>query len=170
MNAASETPARRMPRWARITLIVSLAANLAIAGVVGGALLRGPDRDRPLYLPIDGFRAISEAMPQTARDALRQDLRGRRDEIRNTRQALQETHRAFISAVRAEPFSAEAVNAVLDEQADRWQQFSNRNREMLVRHIARMSPEARAQFAANFEEQLKHRPRHKDKNKNRERD
>ncbi len=169
MTEPTETTARRMPRWAKITLIVSLAANLAVVGIVGGALLRGPDRDRPLFLPIDGFRAISEAMPEAERDALRRDLRGRRDEIRETRRMLQESHMAFIAAVRAEPFSPEAVSSVLDEQAGRWQQFSSRNRDMLVRHIAQMSPEARAQFAAAFEEQLK-RPRyHKEKDKNRER-
>ncbi|MSU88300.1 periplasmic heavy metal sensor [Rhodobacteraceae bacterium 2CG4] len=148
---------RRMPRWAKLALVGSLALNLAVLGVVGGALLRGADRGRPLYLPIEGFRSISAAMLPEDRAALRRDLRARRDEIRDARRTLRRSQGEFIAALRADPFSSEALAAALDSHAEQWEQFGRRTREMLVRRISEMSPEARAAFAANLESHLSER-------------
>ncbi|WP_112324067.1 periplasmic heavy metal sensor [Oceanibium sediminis] len=155
----SAPDAPRLPRWAKLLLVLSLALNLAVAGVVAGHLLRGapPSGDRAFNLPIDGFRNISRAMPAAEREALRNAWHGHRAEIRAARTDLRNSRAAFLQALRAEPFSAEAVERILSAQADRWQSFSAVSREILVARIAEMPPEARRAFADRLEESLSRR-------------
>lgn len=157
MTESTPVTTPRFPRWAKATLTVSLALNLAVFGLVGGAMLRGNDAPPPVNLPIEGFRDISAAMPEADREGLRKDLHARRGDIRKTWTTIREQNQIFLEALRAEPFEPTAVTAVLDAQAAQWEQFGTETREMLVRRINAMSPEARGQFADALEKRLEER-------------
>ncbi|MHA3977629.1 periplasmic heavy metal sensor [Halovulum sp. GXIMD14794] len=157
MTDSPSTVERRIPRWAKAALTVSLAVNLAVIGLVGGAMLRGPDAPPPVNLPIEGFRDISAAMSEPDREALREDLRARRTDIRKTWTTIRAQNEAFLEALRAEPFQPAAVAEVLDAQAAQWEAFGAGTREILVQRIDAMTPEARVQFADMLEQRLRER-------------
>ena len=161
--SAGTPPQARLPGWAKAALIASLALNLAVAGLVVGVILRGPVfDDLSANLPVDGFRTIAGAMNDSDRAALRQDLRERRADIRAGRKALRAHRREFFAALRAEPFSDQALTRVLDDYARTWDQVGLWARNLLVDRIAAMSPEARIAFADRLEDRLRH-PRRRDR-------
>lgn len=77
----TETARPAAPRWMRIVLIVSLALNLCVAGVLGGVALRwggegGASRFASPALPGDlSFRAAVAALPEADRHEMRVSLR-----------------------------------------------------------------------------------------------
>lgn len=145
----------KVPVWIKVLLVVSLAANLAVAGVFAGAALREPDRRGPGFnLPLDGFRAINRAMAEEDRKALLRALRDHRDTLRAGRSDLRETRREFVAALRAEPFSEDRLNAALDRQAELWGGMNEITRMILVARIVEMEPDARRDFADNLEHEL----------------
>ncbi len=160
----TDTP-RRSPRWMKALLIASLAGNLAVVGVIAGAALRGPIAPAAkLSLPIEGFNRMHRAMPAADQAALRADLRGRRDTIRAHRKQVRAARQAFLAALTAEPFSAAALTQALESQAQVWTTLGAETREVLVDRIEAMTPEARAEFAANLQRRGQRRaPQKRDK-------
>lgn len=139
-------------RWTKYLLIGSLAINLAVVGLVAGFLLRAPDKGpHPMNLPIEGFRAIAEAMPAAERDALRAAYREKRREIGATRRSLKALDVAFFEALRAEGFTSDQLTQVLDDRAEVWQRFGDTARAVLISRIAEMTPEDRVAFADRLE-------------------
>ena len=68
------TPPTRAPRWMKIVLALSLALNLAVAGLALGAFLKdGPRRGMPRDL---SFGPFTEAFSADDRRALREAFRG----------------------------------------------------------------------------------------------
>lgn len=148
--------ATRLPGWVRVVLILSLAGNLAVLGIVAGFALRHPMAHGPgLNLPVEGFRGLHRAMPEADQAALARDIRARRDDIRAGRRRLAEARSDFIEALRADPFDTATVDAVFADQARFWIDFSDDAREILVARIAEMTPEARAQFADALDLQIR---------------
>ncbi|MEY8842984.1 periplasmic heavy metal sensor, partial [Cribrihabitans sp. XS_ASV171] len=106
---------RKSPLWMRLLLGVSLAVNLAVAGLAVGAVLRhgGPERDRgPRSLGV----ALYRALPDEDRQALRDAGRARYQERREAGAADLD---AMLVALRSEPFDAEAVAVLLRGQVER---------------------------------------------------
>lgn len=158
-SSPGDKVATRLPGWAKITLVLSLALNLGVAGVVAGSVLRGAPqaRDAAFNLPIEGFRNIARAMPPDDRAALRADWIGQQRDIRAARRALRQSRGAFIAALRTEPFSPLELEQILEGQAQTWQTFGAKSREILVARLAAMTPEARMAFADNLEASLQRR-------------
>ncbi len=146
MTGMQESAPRRT-RWLKITLVVSLALNLAVAGLVAGAALKGrPDTDAR-----DGLWPYSRALPEPYRDDLMRALReSRRDWIAD-REALGSTRAELAAALVAEPFDAAAVTALLARQRDRFNALADRGAALLVEQIGRMSPEERLAYAEALE-------------------
>ncbi|MEM8787368.1 MAG: periplasmic heavy metal sensor [Pseudomonadota bacterium] len=148
------------PRWAKVALTASVALNLAVVGIVAGAVIRGPNVGHmAANLPIDGFRGISRAMPSEDRAALREDVRANRADFRAAHRALRRSRAEFLTALRTEPFSPETVAEVFDTQAEVWNGLGQASRQILIERIAAMTPEARAAFADNLEKSLRRRHR-----------
>src|SRR5262245_25529917 len=96
-DAAADTPPqppkRRVPRWMWLLLIVSLAANLLIVGVLGGsmwAVRRGGYWDAPLFMErmqrfMGGLPADRRAAVRAAFAEYRPQLRPYRQEVRAAR-------------------------------------------------------------------------------------
>lgn len=153
-------PKPRWPRWAKLLLITSLAANLAVVGLVVGANMRGPiaTADR-MSLPIEGFRRVHRAMPGPDQAALRADLRDRHDRIRAHRKQINTGRRAFLAVLTAEPYSEADLKQILEGQAQSWSDISAEARALLLKRITAMTPEARTIFAQNLDRELKRRQR-----------
>jgi uncharacterized membrane protein len=145
MTGTQETDSRRT-RWLKIALVVSLALNLAVAGLVAGAALKGrPDPGR------DGLWPYSRALPEPYRGDLMRALRASRRDWIADREALGSTRAELAAALVAEPFDADAVADLLARQRDRFTALADRGAALLVAQIARMSPEERRAYAAELE-------------------
>ncbi len=140
-------------RGVRIALVVSLAINLLVAGVVIGGLVsgRGPGGFPGYDLSLGPF---AQALDPQDRAALRDEFRKRADlrpiGRRDRAQALSD----FLTALRSDPFDIGAVEAIFAGQRDRATAAMSAGQAVLLDRIGQMTPEARAAFADRLSREL----------------
>lgn len=142
---ADPTPVAYRPRpvW-RIVLILSLALNLAVAGMIGGAVVAGRlGHDRPVRVDL-GLGQLTRALPEADRRAigraLRQDPGWRGPQMRGQMAAL-------AAALRADPFDPAPVAQLLAQQAAQMQALQARAHGALMDRLAIMSRADRSAMA-----------------------
>lgn len=140
----------------RIALAVSVALNLAVAGVVAGAVLnhRGEggrmDMGREL-----GFGPFSEALSRDDRRALREAFLAKAPELRETRRQRGQDAQALLGALRADPFAPDALSAIMDSQQRRMENQLQLGQDLLREFLINMPPRERAAFADRLEQRLR---------------
>ena len=148
-------PGRKPGRGLRIALALSVALNLAVLGVVAGALLRdGPGLHPPMARDL-AFGPYTEALSRDDRKALRRALFERAPEIRDTRRKMRDETRALLDLLRATPFDPAAVKARMQDQQARMEQQLRLGQGVLQDLILAMSPEDRRAFADRLETGLR---------------
>ena len=154
------TDAPKKRRWLIPSLVVSLALNLLVVGVVLGALVSGGgkhrgDRDAG---PARGFigEPFLRALPQEDRRALARNFRDNPGSIQETRQALAERVEGFLGALRAEPFDLDVAAGYLSEQRALIVDRQKLGERLLLERFAAMSAEERSAYADRLEKSLKH--------------
>lgn len=154
MAEAAET--KGSGRGIRIALAISVALNLAVAGIAAGAWLKeGPPRER---MPRDlSFGPFSEALDTKDRRALRKALLDRAPGFREARTAAREEFAALLTALRASPFEAEAVQAALTAIEDRMAGRLQLGRDLIASRLLEMSEAERRAFADRLENGLRRR-------------
>ncbi len=137
--------------WVRIALIASLALNLLIAGLVAGAMSRGPDGGHMREMVDgDGFRALAWAMPPEHRRGLGRDLFQRREEFGATRDQMNAARDALASALTASPFDIAAVEAAFASQKQILTDIADEGYKAVIARIVQMSAGERAEYAENL--------------------
>lgn len=133
--------------WVKIVLAMSLALNLAVAGVVVGAVAKdgrkmdgGQGKDLP-------FGAFGEALSREDRRALRADFLKKAPELRDAREAAKAEIVAVVQALRAEPFEPESLRLALGAVEVRNAGRLSLGRTLIEAHILAMSAEDRLAFA-----------------------
>lgn len=181
MNTETAKPAA--PRWMRIVLIVSLALNLCVAGVLGGVALRwggegGAARFASHALPGDlSFRAAVAALPEADRQEIRTSLRR---QFREGREITQETARAgqgvplppsdaargeaqetrvgrVIDALRAPEFDPQVLTEALGAPLSRAHDMAAQGHSALVARVAAMPLAERRAYADRLTQELAER-------------
>lgn len=144
MEAKKTSPGRRqrLLRWA---LVASLGLNLAAAGVIGSAILKGPP---PPPVPGVALWHYARALPDPYRHDLGKALRASRGDWIGPREALLGQQSVLAAALTAEPFDPAAVRAVLETQTQITDDLTSRGTGMLMAQIDRMTPADRARYAA----------------------
>ncbi|MEL6607811.1 MAG: periplasmic heavy metal sensor [Pseudomonadota bacterium] len=152
----------RPGRVLKAVLFVSLALNLLVAGLVGGAILRGDDARtdrRPPPASAFGVGSIVQALPDTDRRALGREMM---QELRRnglSRRELDRQTARLVAALRADPFDAAAAEAALDAQvSEAWRRLGIA-KTLFVTRITAMDADQRAALAQSIEEGQKSRPR-----------
>lgn len=140
----------RTALWVRVLLGLSLALNLLVIGLIAGALLRGGGPDRMRDAPVHFGAALLRALPDEDRRAVMRTLRSDAPDRGSRRDAA----RQIASALRAEPFDAQALQTALAAQADRLDQLQRATRAAWLARVAQMSPDARAAYADRVEARL----------------
>ena len=145
--------------WMRIVLVLSLALNLLIAGVVAGALLRGPlhDPDRRPALADLGFGPFVEALPRRERIAVARDLRREAGAFRENRAELRRQFGRLVELLKAEPYDAGAVEELVARQQTKLMERQSLGRKILLQRLAEMAPAERAAYADRLAQLLRHR-------------
>ena len=144
-------PSARPSRLWRTVLVLSLALNLAVVGLVVGSLASGRMGNGPPRSFDLGLGPVSRALaPQERREigrSLRQDrplrdfdLRGRVD--------------SMVTALKAEPFDASALRALMDEQAAGMANIQAKAQAATIDQIIAMTPERRRAFADQLTEEV----------------
>ncbi len=136
-------PSRRL-RVMRIALALSLAVNLAVAGLAAGIALRGhegrPPRDFSMSLG-----PVARALMPEDRAAIRDALQDRRD--LGPRHNRRDDLRTLIAAIAAEPYDPTALRDALTAPAERAARVQAVAATVLADRIDGMTPDARAALA-----------------------
>lgn len=147
------TPAPSTTRGVKIALALSVALNLAVAGLVAGAWMGdGPHRGMPRDM---SFGPFSAALDSDDRRAIRRALMERLGEFREQRAAAQAEFETLLTALRADPFDAGALKSALAALEARNAERLELGRSLIETRLIEMSPEERAAFADRLEQGLK---------------
>ncbi|TCP21412.1 periplasmic heavy metal sensor [Rhodovulum adriaticum] len=154
----TKTPAPRTRTWVRVALIVSLALNLLIVGMIGGAVVGhrgGPPR---ADMGEAAYGPYARALADEDRAALRRAMRAEAPRLRENRMAVRQGFRDLLGALRADPYEPGRVADILAEQEARVRDQGQIWRGLLVTRLETMSPEERAAFADRLERVLRRGP------------
>jgi uncharacterized membrane protein len=159
---APATPVERPPapeaggsRWIKIALAVSLALNLAVAGLAAGAWLR-EGRDGGMSRDMS-FGPFTEALNDADRRELRRALGDRAPGFREARREMRADLEQLLATLRAVPFDPAAAEAALATIATRASDRLDLGRELMAGRILAMSDAERQAFADRLERGLKRR-------------
>ena len=139
-------------RILKLVLVLSLGINLAIGGLALGVWAIDKPRRPPSP---DAVAFLSFALPKEHRDALREQLVSRRDELRSNRAAINQLRGKMIEALQEEPFDIAVVEDILQRQRERFLALGELAHSALLERIALLTPEERAIYV----ESLKNQPR-----------
>lgn len=158
---ADETPVTGMSRGMRWLLIVSLALNLAVLGMIGSWWLTwGPHHRHQMPRMEQVGGPLTRALVHEDRRAIGRALRAAYRQEGDTRGVQRARFDEMIAALRAEPFDAEAVAAQMAAQRATLQERLNLGQTLLLERLSAMEPEARAAYAERLEAELRrHRRR-----------
>ena len=145
----------RMPRWLKAVFALSLAANLAVVGLVAGAALREDRSGRSRHKappPPAAAEAIGAVMYRSldrdSRRALRDLADGQYGNIVERRIA---ELNALLEVIRSEPLDVTVLRARIDAQTASIQEFREAMLEVWIAELQQMSPAERAAFADKVE-------------------
>ncbi|GAA6206909.1 hypothetical protein NBRC116601_02020 [Cognatishimia sp. WU-CL00825] len=153
------TPRAPMRRSIRVLLIGSLALNLIVAGLVGGAML-GNKRvgDRPPR-DVDFMGAYTRALPNEDRRILGKALRDHHRAAGLSRDAVRNNLKETLQALRATPFDPDKVAALLEAQSSVAFERREFAQDLLLQRLTAMSDQERQLVADRFEDALTKRPK-----------
>lgn len=162
-------PAPTTPWLTRAILVISLALNLAVIGVVLGFLAMadrpGPEggRDGGRGAPGGvertlGLGPYAGALPGEDRQALIDSIAPRREALKARRSALRQSFEHTLEILRAEDFDRAAMAAQMQQQRAAISENAEIGQEALLDYLATLSPEARASFADRLERRLGREP------------
>jgi uncharacterized membrane protein len=140
----------------RLLLVVSLAANLAVVGVVAGWALRhgGHHGHHPSRLDMAGgplTRALSDGDRRKIGQRMRQVWR----ETRAGHPDLGASFDALVSDLRAVPFDPAQVARRMQQHRDGFATRFAMGQEVLLDHLAAMSDADRAAYADRLEARIR---------------
>ena len=149
-----QEPASKTSKGLRWALAASLAVNLAVAGLVIGARFHhdGPPGGFAREL---NFGAFTEALSREDRDLLRAAVIAKAPDMRAARRQMRADMAAVLTALRAEPFDATALETALTVQNQRMASQLELGQSLLREFLLKMSPEARSTFADRLEDRLR---------------
>ena len=152
----------RAPSWTKNILILSLGLNLLVVGVVIGAVLRhgGEGAREGRSHALNGFGSpYMRALPKEARREIMRTLRDDGSRKLPDRNARREMFEVTLTALRAQPFEPETVDAAVSRQANTAFSVQREMQEIWLQQIIEMSDAERAAYADAFEQAINKRKR-----------
>jgi uncharacterized membrane protein len=113
MSETPQTPRRRTGRGIKIALALSLALNLLVAGLVGGAILARPAPGEAPAIRTLGLGPFALALPREARDEVRDRIEADMAELRRNRAEIGRSLMAVRRALVSDPFDRHAAERAL---------------------------------------------------------
>ncbi|WP_342076303.1 periplasmic heavy metal sensor [Yoonia sp. SS1-5] len=142
-------------RMLRVALVISLALNLLIVGIVVGAAASGKFANGPPRAFDLGFGPVGRALDRDERRAIGTAMRRDADlRAMNPRAHVAQ----MVDVLRQVPFDPDALTAVMQTRQAQMSQIQSKAQANLVAQITAMSPERRQIFADRLAQELQ-RPR-----------
>jgi hypothetical protein len=141
------------PRWMKVLLFFSLAANLAVIGVGVGIVLHdqaGGPRGSVMRDP--SFGAFDQALTRADRMALRREFIRQSGPLVQSRAATKAILTDLLAALRADPFDPENLENVMHVLNQNGQHRLELGQKLLSERFLTMSAEDRSKFADRLEE------------------
>lgn len=156
-----EPASSQVPRWMKITLVVSLAANLLVVGAVAGAVLtKGGKPDARHGGPRGAIaNTISDALPKDTRRALGREIRQALRANPEYQDMLYAEIDALSDLMRASDYTTEALEAQLLKIQSQMMGPISLVRDLLAARFDDFTPEERAAYAERLETLLQDVPR-----------
>lgn len=140
-------------RGVKVALAISVALNLAVAGLAVGAWLGGGGhRGMPREM---SFGPFSEALDDSDRRAIRRALLERMGEFRASRTEARAEFEALLATLRADPFDPAALKAALVAIESRNAERLELGRTLIETRLIEMSTTDRQRFADRLEKGLR---------------
>lgn len=139
-------------RWPHYLLVLSLGINLLIAGLVGGAVLRGaPEHIREIRTAsVLGLRAYIWALDDDSKQALTQAIAKNRGNNQTGRSEIAAHMKEMSAALIAKPYDSAMVAAVLARHGEVISGNIAVGHGMLMDRIDAMTPAQRVDFATHL--------------------
>jgi len=159
MSDAPKSEKPRLSGRARILLFVSLALNLAVVGILAGAML-GRDRHDLRQPPMRdfGFGPYGRALSQADRKELAQALAGHAGDLRNNRVELRRQMTSILQIIRTTPFDGAELAGVLRQQRSNLVDLQDIGQRLLLERLEAMTDIERAAFADRLEKSVRKGP------------
>lgn len=159
----SETPSKRR-RWMMPVMLLSLAINLLIVGIVVGWVLStdGPSGERRDAGAVRGLvgEPFVRALPREDRRALLRRALENKEKLRENREALSHRLGDFLDALEAETFDPERIRSLLSEQRNAAIHRQEIGEDFLIERLSTMTQSERITYAEKLREQFRNfRPR-----------
>ncbi len=156
-------PAVPAGRWMRLALILSLAVNLAIAGLVAGAMFhKGGSMHARMPTRDVGFGPFTEALSKDDRTALRRAFIAASPDLRDGQLARRANVAEVLALLRVSPFDASALQDAFDQQSERTAERLKLGQDLIFDLIVGMSDDARLAFSDRLEQSLSRRAKRRD--------
>lgn len=153
-STGPSTPAA--PKFSKL-LIASMAFNLLIVGLIGGAMVShrfGRHHESAFGDP--GLRGFMRSLPKDRREALRASGEQARQNWRPLRQAVQRARAEVDTAMTAVPFDAARTEKALNDLVAAEATARRAGTAVLINAVSQMTAEERARFQ---KWRRKHQPR-----------
>lgn len=152
-NSTQNTADKPAPRrWTKRLFWLSLSLNLLVLGAVGATLWRFSGGDG-FHLPARASLGASElirALPARERHALRDEM-GQKGQGDSRREQVVAWRSDMLSALRADPFQPDAVDALLAQNNQDMAVRIEQGQVALIARIAEMSQAERRAYADKVE-------------------
>jgi uncharacterized membrane protein len=141
----------------RVLLFASLGLNVAVLGIVAGALLDPDRRTRGLDGADIAFGPFTQVLADEDRSELRRAFTGRLPDFRRIRQSEREAMVALAEVLRADPADPAAIGAALDRMGAGLQTRIDLGRELLAERLVAMPAARRVALADRIEDMMRRR-------------
>ena len=145
----AKTPVKRS-KGLKIALVVSLAFNLLIIGLIVGAMThrwREPEMRDDRAVAEMGFAPYVGALEPADRRALGRELMKRAGDFKRNREEIKAEFARITAILRAPEFDAEAFRASLMAQGSKFEERRATGIELLIESVSAMDKDKRAAFA-----------------------
>lgn len=151
---------RAAPGWMKALLALSLAVNLAVAGLVGGNALRNwhdPEfRHVKIEPGLDRRQSrILHMVPEAQQDGVKEILLERQDDLDQARREMRAAQMDFIAAIRQEPFDPQKLEAALARRQAASGAFWRIGMDQVARIALALDASGRTELADQLEERTR---------------
>ena len=151
----TETPAKPgMKRWLRVVLVLSLAVNFVVIGLVGGAALHFGRSGPPPHISDRGGVLIFKALEREDRREIGKSIRKSYREYAKTVGKEKAQYKTIADAIEADPMDVDALRQASAAIDDRMTQRRVIARDAWLEKVSSMTVDERKAYAARLREIL----------------
>jgi uncharacterized membrane protein len=138
--------------------VVSLMANLIVAGAIGSHFIRGKGFGGPMQQNFVQLipRKFFDGLPNTRRHELMQFIHDNREDFKKLRQQSATTANALAAALENPNYDAAVVKSVIDEFATGRESLAAKAGDVVITIVEKLTPAERVRLAGDIRDRAVH--------------